>query len=100
MGCEVDYPKRSVAEGVIMDSPAVCIYIMLRRGILEQGMIANMEIDRWGNWVMFRIVLVVKYYMLAMSSFYRIGLGEEDTKAYLAEYWVFESYRHPSKQSS
>lgn len=67
MGCEVDYPKRPVAEGVIVYSPAVCIDIMLRRGVLEQGVVANMEIDRWGNWVMFRIVLVVKYYISAVT---------------------------------
>ena len=77
MGCEVDYPKSPIAEGVIVDSPAVCIDIMLRRGILEQGMIANMEIDRWGNRVMFRIVLVVKYCHISHDLKCLVGQQED-----------------------
>jgi hypothetical protein len=60
MGCEVDYPKCPVSERIIVDTPGVCIDIMMGRSGFEQGEITNMFIVRRFNRVVECIMLVVK----------------------------------------
>lgn len=50
-----------------MDTPGVCIDIMVRGGGFEQGEIANMFIERWFDWIVESIMLVLEDWVLAHS---------------------------------